>query len=436
MTLWGAFGCIPFQPHEVTVEMQGQEVGSGTVPDAESDCYCANCVTTFIVSKSSAGPDWPSYVHGGINAIQVFEIDGQGMCVSSVDVNVSYSMPYNSGLDMDDVYIFLGGLGVLVLIVVAFIFVLRRTNTKTNGYQLIREGREIKMSEVEIGPRIGKGNFGEVFKGLWRGVPIAVKKIPAHNISEQFWKEFHKELNLMKSLRHPNVLQFLGSCSVPPDVCILVEFMPKGSLYSVLHNPAEKLTWALIRRMMLDAAAGCLYLHTSDPVIVHRDLKSHNLLVDENYKVKVSDFGLSTMVVAASQTMTACGTPCWTAPEILRNQRYTERADVYSFGIVLYECASREDPYAGLPPFQVIFSVATQHSRPNLPLDTPDAYASLARDCWHEDPTVRPNFAVILERLTQFDAEQHEYTAQPNVVYYSSLSPSEPDLSDSRHSIQ
>ena len=70
--------------------------------------------------------------------------------------------------------------------------------------------------------------------------------------------------------------------------------------------------------------------------------------------------------------MTACGTPCWTAPEILRNQRYTLKADVYSFAIVLYECASREDPYPGLPPFQVIFSVATQHSRPTLPPDTPD----------------------------------------------------------------
>ena len=142
-----------------------------------------------------------------------------------------------------------------------------------------KKSRVGSVTDVQVGERIGKGNFGEVYKGLWRGVPIAVKKVPAHNINEQFLKDFHRELTLMKSLRHPNVLQYLGSCTILPDVCIITEFMPKGSLYAVLHDATQVLSWHLVRRMMMDAAAGCLYLHNSDPLIVHRDLKAiHNLL--------------------------------------------------------------------------------------------------------------------------------------------------------------
>jgi len=155
--------------------------------------------------------------------------------------------------------------------------------------------------------------------------------------------------------------------------------------------------------MCIDAAKGCVYLHDCTPVIVHRDLKSHNLLVDENWKVKVCDFGLSTIVEQASRTMTACGTPCWTAPEVLRNQRYTEKADVYSFGVVLWECATREDPFVGMPPFQVIFAVGREGLRPPLPRICPPEFAKLITDCWDEKPNIRPSMKDVLSRLESID---------------------------------
>jgi len=123
----------------------------------------------------------------------------------------------------------------------------------------------------------------------------------------------------------------------------------------------------MIKRMMMDAAKGMNYLHKSNPMIIHRDLKSHNLLVDENWKVKVCDFGLSKILENQSDfnNMTACGTASWTAPEILRNEKYTEKADVYSYGIVLWECVTREDPYVGMPPFQVVLAVGNKKIEAN-----------------------------------------------------------------------
>lgn len=126
--------------------------------------------------------------------------------------------------------------------------------------------------------------------------------------------------------------------------------------------------------------------------------------VDEHYKAKVCDFGLSKILEADNKTMTACGTPCWAAPEILRNQRYTTKADVYSFGIVMWECFAREAPYANMPPFQVVFAVGTQGLRPEVPADCPPRAAELMQTCWAESPDVRPSFEDLLQLLADLTA--------------------------------
>jgi len=119
--------------------------------------------------------------------------------------------------------------------------------------------------------------------------------------------------------------------------------------------------------------------------------------------VKVCDFGLSRIVEQTlSATMTSCGTPCWTAPEILRNSRYTEKADVYSFGILLWEIVTREDPYKGMPPFQVVFAVGTQKIRPKIPVSCPPCWAELITQCWAEDPEMRPSFVELLQSFAEF----------------------------------
>jgi hypothetical protein len=262
---------------------------------------------------------------------------------------------------------------------------------------------QIDVDEIQLAERIGKGTYGEVFKGVWRGTVVAVKKLPGHNITPNLLADFLKEVRLMKQLRHPCVLQFLGACITENhrDLAIIMEFMPRNSLWSILHDEAQELAWPTLLAMLVDTARGMCYLHTRRPPIIHRDLKSHNLLVDEAWRVKVCDFGLSRIIEAnpSLNTMTACGTPCWTAPEVLRSLRYSYKADVYSFGIVVWECASRQDPFAGLPPFQVVFAVGNNGLRPEVPENCPKRIANLMRRCWHEDPNMRPPFDVVVGLL-------------------------------------
>jgi len=209
-------------------------------------------------------------------------------------------------------WLILTGVAVVMIIVVIILTVWVSKRSTTDGYAKIRDGNVVvDVSEIRLGGLIGQGTFGEVYKGTWRGAVVAVKKLTPQVITDEFLHEFEKEVRLMQALRAPNVLQFLGSSFVPPNICIVMEYMSRGSLYGILHNPAIVLEWPLILRMMADTARGMTYLHTCKPPIIHRDLKSHNLLVDEFWKVKVCDFGLSTIMEQASQTMTACGTPCW-----------------------------------------------------------------------------------------------------------------------------
>jgi len=263
----------------------------------------------------------------------------------------------------------------------------------------------VDISEVTIQQRIGRGSCAEVFTGTWRGTTVAIKKAKVYaDDDEEFFMELAQEAAIMSELRHPNVLQFLGTASNPPEIVIIMEFMARGSLYRIIHDQTIDLSWPRIRSMALDIARGMNYLHCSDPIIIHRDLKSHNLLVDEHFKVKVCDFGLSTVVkrrLDRITAMTPVGTPCWTAPEVLRNEVYTERADVFSYGVVLWELVTREDPYQGMPTFQIVIAVGQHKMRPLIPATAtvPSAFSQLMADCWNEDPNLRPPFSEIVSRL-------------------------------------
>lgn len=120
--------------------------------------------------------------------------------------------------------------------------------------------------------------------------------------------------------------------------------------------------------------------------------------MDQHYNVKVCDFGLS-RIHADNKTMTACGTPSWTAPEVLRNERYTSKADVYSYAIVVWELFARRDPFPGMPPFQIVFAVGKQSLRPAISPTWPKPWVSFIMSCWDEDPRKRPDFDHILQML-------------------------------------
>ncbi|KAJ6687313.1 MAP KINASE KINASE KINASE-LIKE PROTEIN [Salix koriyanagi] len=204
----------------------------------------------------------------------------------------------------------------------------------------------------------------------------------------------------MKRVRHPNVVLFMGAVTRAPNLSIVTEFLPRGSLYRLLHRPNNQLDERRRLRMAFDAARGMNYLHNCTPMIVHRDLKSPNLLVDKNWVVKVCDFGLSRMKHSTFlSSRSTAGTAEWMAPEVLRNEPSDEKCDVYSFGVILWELSTLQQPWGGMNPMQVVGAVGFQHRRLNIPNDMDPAIADIIRNCWQTDPKLRPTFAEIMAAL-------------------------------------
>ncbi|KAG7943359.1 hypothetical protein I3843_15G034200 [Carya illinoinensis] len=255
---------------------------------------------------------------------------------------------------------------------------------------------EIPWEDLRIGERIGIGSYGEVYRADWNGTEVAVKKFLDQGLSG----DALVQVEIMLRLRHPNVVLFMGAVTRPPHFSILTEFLPRGSLYRLLHRPNSPIDEKRRMRMARDVARGMNYLHTSHPPIVHRDLKSPNLLVDKNWVVKVCDFGLSRMKhnTFLSSKSTA-GTPEWMAPEVLRNEQANEKCDVYSFGVILWELSTLRIPWKGLNPMQVVGAVGFQNRRLEIQDDVDPAVAQIIHDCWQTDPQLRPSFAQLYSRL-------------------------------------
>ncbi|KAL9249166.1 putative serine/threonine-protein kinase SIS8 [Drosera capensis] len=259
---------------------------------------------------------------------------------------------------------------------------------------------EIPWEEITLGERIGLGSHGEVYHGDWNGTEVAVKRLLDQDISGEFLEAFISEVSIMKRLRHPNVVLFMGAVTRPPNLSIVTEFLPRGSLYRLIHRSNNNLDERRRLKMALDAARGMNYLHTCSPVIVHRDLKSPNLLVDRNWVVKVCDFGLSRMKQSTFlSSRSTAGTAEWMAPEVLRNEPSNEKCDVYSYGVILWELFTLQQPWGRMNAMQVVGAVGFQHRRLDIPDNVEPVIADLIRRCWQTDPRLRPSFFEIMAAL-------------------------------------
>lgn len=258
---------------------------------------------------------------------------------------------------------------------------------------------KIPAKDIKVVKRIAAGSFGEVYRGELYGVKVAVKK-PLKDISSDALKKFLEEVQIMTKLHHPNIVVCLGACVEPGKLMLILEYLEYGSLYDFLRSKhAEKvLNYSKVLKFATDIARGMRYLHHRVQII-QRDLKSRNLLVDDSYNVKICDFGLSRENAEDEETLTACGTPYWAAPEVILGAKYDQKADVYSFAIVLWEIITREEPYDGQPGMNIAFLVAQDGLRPDVPAFCPDPYAQLMTACWDDQPENRPSFTEILNTL-------------------------------------
>ncbi|KAI7724462.1 hypothetical protein M8C21_005683 [Ambrosia artemisiifolia] len=258
----------------------------------------------------------------------------------------------------------------------------------------------IDFSEITVGTRVGIGFFGEVFRGIWNGTEVAIKVFLEQDLTAENMEDFCNEISILSRLRHPNVILFLGACTRPPRLSMVTEYMEMGSLYYLIHlsGQKKKISWRRRLKMLRDICRGLMCIHRMK--IAHRDIKSANCLVNKHWTVKICDFGLSRMMTESPMKETSsAGTPEWMAPELIRNEPFTEKCDIFSLGVIMWELCTLSRPWEGLPPERVVYSVANEGSR----LDIPEGpLGRLIADCWAE-PQDRPSCEDILTRLLDCD---------------------------------
>lgn len=254
----------------------------------------------------------------------------------------------------------------------------------------------IDFSELTVGTRVGIGFFGEVFRGIWNGTDVAIKVFLEQDLTAENMEDFCNEISILSRLRHPNVILFLGACVRPPHLSMITEYMEMGSLYYLIHTSGQKkkLSWRRRLKMLRDICRGLMCIHRMR--IVHRDLKSANCLVNKHWAVKICDFGLSRVMTDAPMSDSAsAGTPEWMAPELIRNEQFTEKCDIFSLGVIMWELCTLSRPWEGVPAVQVIYAVGNEGTRLEIP---EGPLGKLIADCWAE-PDERPSCQEILSRL-------------------------------------
>lgn len=268
---------------------------------------------------------------------------------------------------------------------------------------------EIDHSQLKFGHKVASGSFGDLFRGTYCGQDVAIKVLKAERLNKDLQREFAQEVYIMRKVRHKNVVQFIGACTRPPNLCIVTEFMSGGSVYDHLHKHKGVFKLPTLLRVAIDVSKGMDYLHQSN--IIHRDLKAANLLMDEHEVIKVADFGVA-RVQAQSGVMTAeTGTYRWMAPEVIEHRPYDHKADVFSFGIVLWELLTGKLPYDYLTPLQAAVGVVQKGLRPTIPKNIHPRLAELLPTCWQQDPAERPEFSeitAILQDILKEVAEEEK----------------------------
>ncbi|KAG6747049.1 hypothetical protein POTOM_049425 [Populus tomentosa] len=347
---------------------------------------------------------------------------------------------------------------------------------------LVSSGAEIKgegegewsadMSQLFIGNKFASGRHSRIYRGIYKQRDVAVKLVSQpeedESMAAMLENHFISEVALLFRLRHPNIITFVAACKKPPVFCIITEYLAGGSLRKFLHQQEpHSVPLNLVLKLALDIAHGMQYLHSQG--ILHRDLKSENLLLGEDMSVKVADFGISCLESQCGSSKGFTGTYRWMAPEMIKEKHHTKKVDVYSFGIVLWELLTALIPFDNMTPEQAAFAVCqkldisipqpcsngnvplllrgyhdwspdvflshssqfsthasncgqhddgnedmvvVQNARPPLSPKCPLAFSHLINRCWSSNPGKRPHFdeiVAILESYSESLAQDPEF---------------------------
>nr|WIL59845.1 nodulation protein [Melilotus officinalis] len=303
------------------------------------------------------------------------------------------------------------------------------TAITTGGNMEQREEWEIDPSNLIIKSVLARGTFGTVHRGVYDNQDVAVKMLDWGEEGYRTEAEiaglrsaFTQEVVVWHKLNHPNVTKFIGATmgsselhiqtdsgliSMPSNTCcVVVEYLPGGALKSFLiKNRRRKLAFKVVIQLALDIARGMNYLHSQK--IVHRDVKTENMLLDKSRTVKIADFGVARIEASNPNDMTGeTGTLGYMAPEVLNGNPYNRKCDVYSFGICLWEIYCCDMPYPDLSFSEITSAVVRQNVRPEIPRCCPSSVANVMKKCWDANPDKRPEMDEVVAMLEAIDTSK------------------------------
>jgi mitogen-activated protein kinase kinase kinase 11 len=276
---------------------------------------------------------------------------------------------------------------------------------------------EIDLYEVQFLKRIGQGAAGTTYLAKWSGLEVAVK---VASISEMGLDGWRKEVQSLQKLHHPNIIRLLGSVYHPNPLtfCLVLEYCNAGDLVQALKRPAPV---NFFFRVAGSISKGMTYLHHRG--IIHRDIKPGNVLLDGKvstgiFSCKLADFGVATDSKNMDEDKTAeTGTYRWMSPEVIRHEKYTQTADVFSYGVLLWQLLTREVPFAAVGQIEAAAAVALEDRRCPMPAGTPEGIQDLIEQCWASVADKRPAFESVTAQLKELEnnltSEEHEWLAAP-----------------------
>ncbi|XP_026158810.1 mitogen-activated protein kinase kinase kinase 7-like isoform X2 [Mastacembelus armatus] len=256
---------------------------------------------------------------------------------------------------------------------------------------------DIQFKDIQVEAAVGRGTFGVVFKAVWKGKDVAIKSIESENERNAFLVE----LRQLSRVNHPNIVKLYGSCNNP--VCLVMEYAECGSLYNLLHSadPQAQYTASHAMSWCLQCAQGVAYLHAMKPkALIHRDLKPLNLLlVAQGTVLKICDFGTACDI--QTYMTNNKGSAAWMAPEVFEGSNYSEKCDVFSWGIILWEVITRKKPFdeIGGSAFCIMWAVH-RGTRPPLIKGLPKPIEILMTRCWDKEPTQRPSMEEVKNTMS------------------------------------
>ncbi|KAH9298759.1 hypothetical protein KI387_030441, partial [Taxus chinensis] len=302
---------------------------------------------------------------------------------------------------------------------------LSRVFTRESEAHRQKEEWEINLSKLEMKDQIARGTFGTVYRGVYDGQDVAVKLLDWGEEGTKTEAElaavraaFKQEVAVWHKLDHRNVTKFIGasmgtselkilSQEVPSRACcVVVEYLAGGTLKGYLYkNRRKKLAFNVVIQLALDLSRGLSYLHSQK--IVHRDVKSENMLLDRSRTLKIADFGVARVEAQNPKDMTGeTGTLGYMAPEVLDGKPYNRKCDVYSFGICLWEIYCCEIPYHDLSFAEMTSRVVRQNLRPDIPRCCPSSLANVMKKCWDANSDKRPEMDEVVRLLEAIDTSK------------------------------